>query len=104
MSGKAVLRYMTFDEIQDYVDGFLSEFYPAGDIPIPIEEIIDLQMGLNIVPDPELRDVFGSEGFLSNDLQSIWVDEYAANHYDSRFRFTLAHEIGHLVLHRDFYA
>jgi len=103
MSGEAVTRYMSFEEIQNYVDSFLSDYYPEGSIPIPIEEIIDLNMGLNIIPIPHLRVVFQSEGFLSNDLQSIWVDEYAAVHYESRYRFTLAHEIGHRVLHRHFY-
>lgn len=103
MNGEAMARFMSLEEIQSQVDSFFSEYYPAGIIPIPVEEIIDIKMGINIIPIPGLRDAYSSEGFLSNDLQSIWVDEYAASHYDARFRFTSAHELGHLVLHREFY-
>jgi Zn-dependent peptidase ImmA (M78 family) len=42
------------------------------------------------------------DGFITKDLKSIYVDEdlYMDDRYYKRVRFTIAHEIGHYVLHR----
>lgn len=43
------------------------------------------------------------EGFTSGDLKNIYVDEYVYADRITRYRFTLAHEIGHIVLHSHLY-
>lgn len=70
---------------------------------MPIEEIIDLKLGVNIVPLPGIQKVFEVEGFTSSDLSTIYVDDYIYSNRPTRYRFTLAHELGHIVLHGDLF-
>jgi len=86
-------------EIRDRAEKVLATYHPTKNPPIPIEKIIDVDMGIDIVPLPGLKSSLDIDGFLSSDLGSIHVDEYAATYYENRYRFTLAHELGHLVLH-----
>jgi hypothetical protein len=74
----------------------------AGEIPVPIENIIE-ELGLNIVPMPGLKRSYDIEGFLTPDRSAIYVDEYYSDQYEARARFTLAHELGHWELHREFF-
>ncbi len=73
-------------------------------IPTPIEEIAEIKCGLNIIPLPGLRDLLDVDGFISSDLSSITVDQFVLERRLNRYRFTLAHELAHLYLHRDIYA
>lgn len=50
-----------------------------------------------------LQREFELEGFTSGDLKNIYVDEYIYSDRLTRYRFTLAHEIGHVVFHRHLY-
>ena len=70
---------------------------------VPIEKIIDRNLEINIVPIPNLFGAFGINAITSSDLKTIYVDEYLYTNLDRAYRFTLAHELGHIVLHRDFY-
>ncbi len=67
----------------------------------PIEEIVELKLGLDIVPTPNLYGLIDTSGLLAGDLSGIWVDEYCWTHLESKCRFTLAHEVGHLEMHSD---
>lgn len=67
-------------------------------LPVPIELIVE-QQGIDIVPLPDLRRNFDVDGFASGDLTCIYVDHLVAEQYENRYRFTLAHELGHAVLH-----
>jgi len=71
--------------------------------PVPIEEIVEFQLNLNIIPFPNLKRNSQIDGFLGFDCSAIYVDQYQLEHYPSRYRFTLAHELSHLILHRDIY-
>lgn len=73
------------------------------EIPIPIEEIVEFQMGLNIVPVPDMLNNFDVDGFTSSDLSNIYVDEFIYSNRPGRYRFTLAHEVGHIILHKEIY-
>ena len=44
------------------------------------------------------------DGFISGDLTCIRVDQFVLEKRVNRYRFTLAHELGHWYLHRDLYA
>lgn len=76
---------------------------PVSIIPIPIEEIIEFKLGLEIVPINGLKSKCDIEGFLGQDLKIIYVDNqcYSDIKYLNRLRFTLAHEVGHLILHAE---
>ncbi|HEX9651506.1 MAG TPA: ImmA/IrrE family metallo-endopeptidase [Cyclobacteriaceae bacterium] len=77
----------------------------SEDIPVEIEEIIELKYKIQIVPLRELLKVVNTEGFLSKDKLEIYVDQerYINPIFKQRLRFTLAHELGHYILHPEFY-
>lgn len=62
-------------------------------------------MGIDIAPIPGLTDVLGMrdgvEAFVHSDLTQITVDLRAYERQTNRYRFSIAHELGHIILHRD---
>jgi Zn-dependent peptidase ImmA (M78 family) len=40
-------------------------------------------------------------GLLLTHLGEIWVDAFEAGKWDTRRRFTVGHEVGHYLIHRD---
>ncbi|KJR41564.1 toxin [Candidatus Magnetoovum chiemensis] len=44
----------------------------------------------------------GTIGFFLDNLKDLYVDQFTQERYGARYRFTLAHEIGHYVLHKSF--
>jgi hypothetical protein len=98
-----VANYLGYDEIGERAYEFLETYHPSFDLPIPIEEIADVKMGLDIVSMPNLLEYYRIDGFLRSDCTGIYVDETTYERYYERCRFTIAHEVGHLVLHKEYY-
>ena len=90
-------------EIGRWAEEFLGKYHPSLSLPVPIEEIIEFQFRIDIVPLHGLHRAFEIDGFISSDLTTISVDAFVQESRLGRYRFTLAHEIGHVVLHRDFF-
>jgi Zn-dependent peptidase ImmA (M78 family) len=90
---------LSYEDLRGLADAFLSKFHPSGAIPVPIEEIVEFGLEINIVPIPELLTVHDVDGFLSADMTEISVDMFILEKRPARYRFTLAHEAAHLVLH-----
>lgn len=97
------IPFLTYSGIGQKVEAFLNEYHPSIEIPIPIEEIIELKIGLNIFPFPRLFKDHALNGFLSRDLSTINVDDYQYEQLNEKYRFTIAHELGHYILHKSFY-
>jgi len=91
--------YLTYSDVGRRALEFLDQHHPSLEIPIPIEDIIELKLGLNIFPFPRLYKDHGLNGFLSRDRSTIYVDEIQYNQFNEKYRYTLAHELGHYVLH-----
>jgi Zn-dependent peptidase ImmA (M78 family) len=70
------------------------------ELPVDVELLAERELGLDITPIPGFRQR-GIDGLLAQDLATIYVDENVQRNVVTRYRFTLAHEIGHLVLHGD---
>jgi hypothetical protein len=103
MADKLGIPRLSYNQIRKQADAFLAKYNPAGTIPVPIEEIAEFELGLNIIPIPNLQGLLEIDGFISSDLRSITVDEFVLERRVRRYRFTLAHEIGHLWLHGDIF-
>jgi len=88
------------DEIRLRAQDFLKKYYPSNIIPIDIERIVEFELGISIIPVAGLKLAFDIDGWISNDLKSITVDNYEYEKEINRCRFTIAHEVGHFVLHR----
>ena len=99
---------LSFKEINSKAEEFLNQYHPSLSLPIPIEEIIDLQLKIDIIPIPGLKKALQGysldiDGFISSDFKSISIDDYVQENFINRYRFTLSHEIAHRQLHRYFY-
>lgn len=79
---------------------------PADRLPVPIHDILEFGMEISVVIGFGLVGIGGDDidGYLTPDLGSVWLDQYAHLHVPTRARFTLAHECGHAVLHPRVYS
>jgi IrrE N-terminal-like domain len=74
--------------------------------PVPVERVASSLLGLFIDEADDIRSLPGApsdQGRLSGMLDPagmvVWVDRGEARRSPGRRRFTIAHEIGHLILH-----
>ena len=93
----------SYPDLCKRAEDFLREFNPQNRVPIPIEEIVEIQLGMDVIPVPGLLRDLDIDGFIGSDLQSITVDEFVYKNRVSRYRFTLAHELAHKILHARIY-
>lgn len=103
MPGRLQPAVLSYADLRRRAGDFLRTHHPAGTIPVPIEEIVEFNYRIDIVPLPGLQEAFEVDGFISSDLQAITVDAFVYGHRPARYRFTLAHELAHAVLHRRIY-
>lgn len=92
---------LSYEDLREAADRFLAEHGATDRVPVPIEEIVEFELGVNIIPLPGLHADHDTDGFLSADMTEISVDLYVFESRPARYRFTLAHEAGHIVLHSD---
>jgi Zn-dependent peptidase ImmA (M78 family) len=91
---------LTREKIKQSAMEYLARAHPTGSIPIPIEDIIDVYEKIDIVPMESLR-IDGHEAFTARDRKTVYVDRGVYRHKNpNRYRFTLAHEFSHILLHR----
>lgn len=83
------------------------ERYDAAEAPpVPVERLASSLLGLFIDEADDLRILPGAptdrgrlSGLLDPEEMVIWIDRGEARRSPGRRRFTIAHEIGHLLLH-----
>jgi Zn-dependent peptidase ImmA (M78 family) len=95
---------LKFDFIRSKADEFRQRYVNPPDLlPIPIVEIVELQLGIMPIPILRLKDKVDIDGFLTRDLKHICIDYsvYMDERQENRLRFTYAHEAGHYVLHKN---
>lgn len=99
------LPRVSYDYLRQRSEAFLREHGAWGAAPVPIEDIIDLRLGIDIISVPGLLRSLDIDAFISSDCRSITVDEGVYLHkVPHRYRFSLAHELAHAVLHREAFA
>ena len=93
--------YFSDSDIRRRADEFLKDHNRQRRIPVPIETIVEVSYRIDIVPMPGLQKAFDVVAFISKDLSEIRVDDFVFANRPNRYRFSLAHELGHRVLHAD---
>jgi len=89
------IPFLDNDEIRRKADEFRKEYW--GDrIPVDIELIVERNLRLTIIPVANLFSEAHTEAYLSGDLREIAYDPARP---EPRIRFSIAHEVGHYVLH-----
>jgi hypothetical protein len=96
--------YLPDHVLRRAAEQFLSEHHPSREMPTPIEEIVEFGLGIDIVPIPGIHRAYDIDSMLSSDMQQICVDEAVFEGFPGRYRFSLAHEVGHRQLHAEIYA
>jgi hypothetical protein len=95
-------RTINLDRVRREADTFLAKYNQAGRVPVPIDEFAEFDMSLSIRPFGDLRKKFGRRGIVFSKKRLIVIDSKEMDDDLHGYRFTLAHEIGHLILHGDF--
>lgn len=95
---------LSWPQIRDQAENFRRKHVnPVDLVPIPIDQIVEIGLGIEPLPIVGLMKEIDIDGFLTSDLKTICIDSdiYQNPRMESRLRFTLAHEIGHWVLHEE---
>lgn len=100
---EVLVPFKNYDHIKKIAADFLRKYHLKDAYPTPIEEIVEFKLGIDIIPIPGLHEIIEIDGFISSDLSNISVDEYVYKHRQGRYRFTLAHEVGHAIMHEGVY-
>lgn len=94
---------LTYQDVANASNSFLKAYHSSFKLPIPIEEIVELKMSIALVAVPGIKHLLGIDAFISSDFTQITVDENSLVKFTKRTRFSIAHEIGHLILHKEWY-
>ena len=94
------------EKLWGIADNFFRKYWPEGTLPVDMEKIIQDRLKLYIDPKHNWKAEIDMDAFLRRDLTGIVVDNdcYMEEKFQNRTRFSFAHEVGHLVLHRDIYS
>ena len=103
MTSPPAVPHLSYDQLRRHAEAFLTAYHSTQHIPTSIEQIIEFQLHIDIVPLPGLEEAFEIVGFTASTLDEISVDQHVYEHQPGRYRFTLAHEVGHVVLHADLF-
>lgn len=95
------IPFLDNNRLDILAEEFLVEHNSQKILPVPIEEIAEAQLGLLILPVSHLETTCEISGTMSKDFRTILVDEKTYNTQGDRTRFTVAHEVGHYILHKE---
>lgn len=95
------IPYLSKDEIAKRAREVLDKYWDSN-LPVDVEMLCD-RMGVSILPVPNLAKTFYIDAFISADFKTIYVDNHEFEKESHRYRFSVAHELGHFVLHRKYY-
>ncbi len=103
------IPYLKDEEIWDAVEEFRrrGDIGPYANVPVDVFSIAEITLRLDPLLAPSLYDKFKVDAAISFDLTGIFLDKQAYEDFESgdrweerRLRYSVAHEIGHFVLHR----
>lgn len=98
----AQIPFMGKSEIASKAEGLLNECWD-GVFPIDIEKLCDY-LKIAILPVAGLADNFRIDAFISTDFKTIYTDAEKYRRENHRYRFSVAHELGHYILHREYFS
>lgn len=98
--------FIKIEEIRKVADEFRAKYWPQNTIPVDIFEILEFGLDIEIRTIFNLREAGDVDALLMGDLKTIVVDQndFLNDRAQNRLRFSVAHEIGHFVLHSDVFS
>src|SRR5437879_4656723 len=97
--------FLRRSHIWEKADELRSRFPSCAKLPVPVLDLAEFDLGLELLPKARLKQAGDLEALLLGDLKTIVVDRdaFMDPRAENRLRFSVAHEIGHLILHPDVY-
>jgi len=96
-------RRLSLKQVDEEAQKFFKWNKNFDKIPVPIEDIVCRYYKYDIIPSASLYSKIGAAGFILPHKKEIYIEQSIfENTSPNRFNSTLAHEVGHLVLHREF--
>lgn len=88
------------EEIRRLAEETRVQYWSADVLPVDIDLILE-RLRVEIIPVARLRKEVGVDACIAADLTAVYLDlEYSRDErMNPRVRFSLAHELGHIVLH-----
>lgn len=96
--------FLSYPDLKQRAEEVLAQSSYHDVFPVEVELIVEKDFRIDIIPIVGLHHGFGIDAFISKNLREIRVDEYVLDNFEARYRFTLAHELGHHVLHPEIIA
>lgn len=90
------IKFLEKEIIENLANEFRNKF-TSNSIPVDVELLAEKE-GLQLTPIPGLKKAAGTEAFLTRDLSEI---VFEPNSPDVRIYFSIAHELGHYILHSE---
>jgi hypothetical protein len=94
--------YFSNKDIKLIADNFRLEYW-REEIPVDIEMIADQKLNIKIIPIPDLIKLASVDALITSKWDTVFTDRFFYFERENRFRFSLAHEIGHFILHKEIY-
>ncbi len=101
---------MTNVEIWTKVENLRAKYEVLQADPLPLDLIsfVELELRMDLIPYDKLKDDFGADAAILADFSGFYIDGEIFDRIDvvrgaqlNRLRFSIAHELGHLFLHRE---
>ena len=95
-------RWIDKKEIWKLADEVRQKYWPEATLPVNAEKIVEFRLKLLIDPKHNLFSEIDMDAYLKRDLTGVVVDYdfYMNEKFSNRMRFSFAHELGHLFLHK----
>jgi Zn-dependent peptidase ImmA (M78 family) len=96
--------FINSTKIEEAAEKFRRKYW-NNVLPVNIENIIDVKLEINIIPVPEMEKIAYTNALITSNWKAIYVDKnlFENERRQTRLRFSLAHEIGHCILHKHIY-
>ncbi len=86
------------------------EILMADKIPLDLISFVELELRMDLIPYDLLKADFGADAAILADFSGLYIDGEIFDRIDlvrgaqlNRLRFSIAHELGHLFLHRELF-
>jgi len=94
--------FISQQQCWEEADKFRQHYWPSGEIPVDVLAIAEFDLDLEIRTITGLKEDADVDALLLGDWKTLIVDQqqYLDDRFINRLRFSIAHELGHFVLHK----
>ncbi len=94
--------FMSQQQCWAAADQFRQQYWPSGEIPVDVLTMVEFDLDLEIRTITGLKEDADVDALLLGDWKTLIVDQqqYLDDRFINRLRFSIAHELGHYVLHK----